>query len=162
MRDERREGYFEDIEVGEESETTGRTITETDAVSWVYFTGEWYPLHVDEEFARAHTPFGTRLPPGLMVAAIAQGLGTYGGRPIKGVAFLEALLRYKKPVFIGDTVHVRTKVIEKRPTSRPDRGLVRLNVQVVNQRDEVVQDNEWLMLVARRPAQQAGQDAAKS
>ncbi len=154
--------FFEDYEVGQEWETTGRTITETDALHWVYFTGEWHPLHVDEEYARAHTPFHTRLPPGFMVAAIAIGLAAplhiTGGRG--AVAFLEAVSRYKQPVRIGDTVHVRVKVAEKRPTSRPDRGLVKLNALVINQHGDVVQDNDWLFLVARRQAKEQGQGAA--
>ena len=160
MSDQERTSYYEDYEIGQEWETTGRTITETDLMSWVYLTGEWHPLHVDEEYARAHTPFHTRMPPGMMVAAIAigmpRGLKITGGRG--AVAFVEQTARYKHPVRIGDTIHVQIRVAEKKPTSNPKRALVRLNALVKNQDGVICQDNDWTYLVSRRqPPPEASQ-----
>lgn len=143
--------FFDDFEAGEEFETSGRTITEADAVFWSYFTGDWNPVHVDEEFARTSSPFGTRLPPGLMSVAIGHGLTSQlGFLEGTGLAFLELVVRYKEPAHIGDTVHVRVRVAEKRPTSRPDRGLVKFDWFLVNQHGTVVSESTWLLLVARR------------
>src|SRR3972149_3282519 len=116
----------EDFKVGDEIQTGGRTITEADGVFWSYLTGDWNPIHVNEEFARTSSPFGTRLPPGLMSVAMGQGLTSQlGFLEGTGLAFLELVVRYKEPARIGDTVHVRIKVAETRPTSHPDRGLVK-------------------------------------
>jgi acyl dehydratase len=58
--------------------------------------------------------------------------------------------KFKGPIKIGDTIRLRAKVIGKKETSRPDRGLVTLQRLVVNQRDEVVQEGETDLLVERR------------
>jgi acyl dehydratase len=164
MSDGPKTSYFEDYEIGQEWESTGRTITETDNMSWVYLTGEWHPLHVDEEYARAHTPFHTRMPPGMMVAAIAIGIAgplkITGGRG--AVAFMEQTARYKRPVRIGDTIHVKITVAEKTPASNPKRGLLRLNALVINQDGTVCQDNDWVFLLARRQDGDKGQADATS
>jgi len=156
MAQEERTCYYEDYEIGQEWESTGRTITETDNMSWVYLTGEWHPLHVDEVYARAHTPFRTRMPPGMMVAAIAIGIAgplkITGGRG--AVAFVEQTARYKQPVRIGDTIHVKIRLAEKKPTSNPKRGLIRFNALVLNQDGVVCQDNDWVFLVARHRAEE--------
>ena len=65
--------YFEDLELDECFVSQGRPITEADSALWSMVTADWTPLHVDEEFART-TPFGTRIPPGLMSQAITHGL----------------------------------------------------------------------------------------
>ena len=145
--------YFDDVDVGEEWTSAGRTITETDAMMWSYLTGDWTSLHVDEEYAKAFSPFGGRIPPGMMTAAIGHGLlSQLRLFHETALAFLELVIRYKDVVRVGDTVRARLKITEKRETSRRDRGLVRLEQSVINQRDVVVQDGEWLILVARRPA----------
>ena len=54
------EQYFEDYEVGSERVTGGRTITETDIVMHAMHSGDFYPHHVDAEFAKT-TPFGQRI-----------------------------------------------------------------------------------------------------
>lgn len=148
-RDQR---YFEDLEVGEEYTSQGRTITESDGVMWCALTADWTPLHVDEEFART-TPFGTRIPPGLMVQAFSHGLISRHPEPqrIASVAFLQMTVRYTGPARFGDTLHATLRIANKRPTSKGDKGVVTYECRTINQRGELVQESEWLILVACRP-----------
>jgi acyl dehydratase len=144
--------YYDDVAIGDGWTSAARTITETDGMMWSYMTGDWTSLHVDEEYARRFSPFGTRVPPGLMTVAIGQGLlSQLRLFHETALAFLEVVVRYKDVVRFGDTVHARLRITEKRLTSNGDRGLVRLEQSVVNQHGTVVQDGEWLILVARRP-----------
>jgi len=144
--------YFDDIAVGHEWTSPARTITETDAMMWSYMTGDWTSLHVDEEYAKTHSPFGTRIPPGMMTAAISHGLlAQLRLFHETALAFLELTIRYRDVVRVGDTVHARLRISEKKLTSKGDRGLVRLEQRVLNQHGGVVQDGEWLILVACRP-----------
>jgi acyl dehydratase len=143
--------FFEDIEVGDAFDSPGRTITETDMVMWSYLTGDWTPIHCDEEFAKEHSIFGTRRPPGLMAVAIGHGLlAQLNLFNRTGRAFLEMTVRYKAPLFVGDTVRARLVVAEKRPTKHQDRGLVRFGYLLLNQKGEVLQESEWTILLARR------------
>jgi acyl dehydratase len=144
--------YFEQVAVGDSWTSPARTITETDAMMWSYMTGDWTALHVDEEYARAFSPFGTRVPPGMMTAAIAQGLlSQLRLFHETALAFLEYTIRYKDVVRIGDTVHAQLAITEKRLASKGDRGIVRLAQSVVNQHGAVVQEADWTILVACRP-----------
>lgn len=144
--------YFDNVEVGAQWTSPARTITETDAMMWSYMTGDWTSLHVDEEYAKEFSPFGTRVPPGMMTAAIAQGLlSQLRLFHETALAFLELVIRYRDVVRIGDTVHARLTITEKRLTSKGDRGLVRLEQSVLKHDGTVVQDGEWLILVACRP-----------
>jgi acyl dehydratase len=144
--------YFEDVAVGDEWTSAARTITETDATMWSYITGDWTSLHSDEEYAKRFSAFGGRVPPGMMTAAIAQGLlSQLRLFHETALAFLELVIRYKDVVRVGDTVHARLAITETRLTSKGDRGVVRLAQSVINQHGAVVQEGEWLILVARRP-----------
>src|ERR1700691_1804129 len=111
--------YFEDYAVGAQRTTSGRTITETDVVIHAGHTGDYFPHHVDAEFAR-ETPFAQRTAHGTMTCAI--GIVLTAGQ-INPVAFTSGYdrLRFPKPVFIGDTIHTRVTIKEKQPDpKRPD------------------------------------------
>lgn len=143
--------YYEDLAVGMRFDSPRRTVTEADLVRFAGVSGDFNPLHMDEEFART-TPFGRRIAHGTLVLAISQGLrqstGDFHGTLM---ALLEIRSwRFLAPVHIGDTVGVTTKIGEMRETSRPDRGLVVQRVRVTNQRGEVVQEGEFVSLIRRR------------
>ncbi|WP_028490803.1 MaoC family dehydratase [Thermus islandicus] len=146
--------YFEDFEVGQKFSTAGRTVTEADIVNFAGVSGDYNPIHTDAEHAKG-TPFGQRIAHGLLVLAMLTGLRQRTG-VTEGtlIAWMEIRnYRFLKPVFIGDTVRGETEIVEKRETSKPDRGILVQRVRVLNQRGEVVQEGEFVTMVRRRPHQ---------
>jgi acyl dehydratase len=144
--------YFEDYIVGSLRLTSGRTITEADVVIHAGHTGDYFPHHVDAEFAR-QTQFGQRIAHGTMTFAIGIGLTA---NQINPVAFTYGYdrLRFPKPVFIGDTL--RTRVTIKQKENEPKRksvGRVIEACEVLNQRDEVVMYCEHILMVEHRSSQ---------
>jgi acyl dehydratase len=142
--------YFEEIQVGSEYVSPGRTVTEADIVAFAGLSGDYNVLHTDAEFMRTSI-FGERIAHGLLGLAIQSGLGARAtSRPFATIAFLGLRWRFKGPIKIGDTIKVRVKVSDKRETSKPDRGIVVLQRSVTNQRGEVVQEGETDIMVERR------------
>ena len=132
---------FEQIEPGTEVTSAGRTVTETDIVNFAGLSGDFNPLHTDEEWVRANTAFPTRIAHGLLVQSIAEGLAVEGISSWKILAFLEVQRRMRGPVFPGDRISQRYKVVSKRPSSKdPSRGIVEVAIEILNQKGEVVQD----------------------
>jgi acyl dehydratase len=142
--------YFEDIQIGDEYISPGRTVTEADIVAFAGLSGDYNVLHTDAEYMRTSI-FGERIAHGLLGLAIQSGLGTRAlPRPFATLALLGLRWRFKAPIKIGDTIKVRIKVTDKRETSKPDRGIVVLQRSVLNQRGEVVQEGDTDILVERR------------
>jgi acyl dehydratase len=144
--------YWEEWEVGAEFTSASRTVTETDLVIFSGLSGDYNPLHTDEEFCKK-TDFGTRIAHGPLVYAISAGLlfqlHLYDDTLIAFLGFEN--LRFTKPVKPGDTIHAKIKVLERRETSRPDRGVMKRELQVINQRGEVVQEGIQAFLLKRKP-----------
>jgi acyl dehydratase len=145
--------YWEQWEIGAEFESPARTVTEADIVAFAGISGDYNPLHVNEEYCK-QTPFGTRIAHGSLVYAIAAGLlfqlHLYDDTLIAFLGFDS--LKFTRPVKPGDTIHARIKVLEKRETSNPERGVMKRQLQVINQRDEVVQEGVQAFLLRRQPA----------
>jgi acyl dehydratase len=97
------------------------------------------------------SPFGERIAHGMLTVAICTGLANMTGL-MKGttIALLEQNIKYTGAVKFGDTVRLQMEVIEKRETSKPDRGVVILAARAYNQRDELVVDMVWTQLMKRR------------
>ena len=129
---------MDDFTVGETVDTHGRTVTEADIVNFTGMAGISLPVFIDDEFCRKHTPYGGRISPGLMTAAFAVGMmeGVLGGNVIAALALDE--FRFKAPVKPGDTIHARVSVLAKHDTSDGKRGVLKIGVAVINQRDEQV------------------------
>ncbi|WP_028655103.1 MaoC/PaaZ C-terminal domain-containing protein [Nocardioides sp. J54] len=144
--------WFDDLALGDAWTSTGRTMTEADVVAFCGVSGDFHPLHTDAEHA-ARSPFGTRLVHGALVLSVATGQRgqlPFVGQPL--VAFLEVRRwTMRAPVLIGDTVRTRTTVAELRPTRDGRRGVVVQEVEVLNQRDEVVHAGEMVNLLQCRP-----------
>jgi acyl dehydratase len=141
--------YFEDYELGEQRESIGRTITETDFVVHAGHTGDFFPHHMDAEFMKG-SPFGQRIAHGTMTFAIGVGLTASEINPRASTYGYEKL-RFPRPVFIGDTIRTRLIVSTKEADpKRSDRGRVVESCQVINQRGEVVLACEHILLVERR------------
>jgi len=144
--------FFDDFEVDQSWNSPRRTITETDIVMFAGMTGDFNPVHTDEEFAKT-TPFGTRILHGPAVFAIATGLEfRLGLKEGTAIAFLGMTWNLKAPVKIGDTIHVHQKVASVRPTSNPARGIVTFWVEVRNQDGAVCQEGEWKVMFHSKAA----------
>jgi acyl dehydratase len=133
--------HFEEFSVGRVFEhVVRRTVTEMDNVLFSALTHNPAPLHIDEEYCRTNTEFGQRIVNsaftlGLMVGVTVED--TTLGTTIGNLGWNE--VRFPRPVFHGDTLHVRTTVEELRDSkSRPDAGIVIFLHEAFNQRDEVV------------------------
>jgi acyl dehydratase len=131
--------FFEDLEVGEAFQTMGRTITQADLTAFVALVGMYEEMFINETAAREDSVFAGRVVPGLMVHAFAEGLVTLtGALRGTGMALLSSQSRILAPSFVGDTITVVVKVIEKRLTSKPDRGIVTTENLVRNQHGQTV------------------------
>jgi len=144
--------YWEEWEVGREWITRARTVTETDMVLFTGLSGDYNSLHTDEEFCK-ETQFGTRVVQGTLGYTIASGLvyqlHLYDDTIIAFLGWEN--LRFTGPIKPGDTIHVRIEVTERRETSKPDRGVLKRLLQIINQRGEVVQEGIQAFLIKRKP-----------
>lgn len=140
--------YFEDYVSGDTRESYGRTITETDFVVHAGHTGDFFPHHMDAEFAKT-LPGGQRIAHGTMVFAIGVGLTA---TLINPVAFSYGYdgLRFIKPVHIGDTIRTRVTISGKQPDKRPGFGRVIERCEVLNQRNDIVLACDHILLVQKR------------
>jgi len=143
--------YFEEFEDGYTIVSPARTITEHDVCAFAGLSGDFNPLHTDAEYAR-DTPFGERIAHGVLGLAVATGLAArLGFMDGTTLAFLGLDWKFRKPILMGDTIHVIVMVTEKRIQRSMGGGIVTFDVRVVNQRDEVVQKGDWKILVRLRP-----------
>jgi len=141
--------YLDDVEVGQEWESPGRTITETDIVNFAGLSGDFNPIHIDHEFARS-TPFRRPIAHGLLVLSMCSGLGLYSP-PMRTLAFLSIREWYLRgPVYIGDTLRIQSKVLNKEVRGRGRRGEVTWQRRIVNQERKVVQEGVTITLVEGR------------
>jgi acyl dehydratase len=145
-----KEMYFEDYESGAHRVTGGRTITETDIVVHAGQTGDFYPHHMDEEWCHTQ-PFGHRIAHGTLIFSIGVGM-TAGEINPRAMSYGYDRLRFVRPVFIGDTLHVEVTIKEKRDDpKRAQHGVVTESCQILNQKGETVLVCEHLLLVEKRP-----------
>jgi 3-hydroxybutyryl-CoA dehydratase len=138
--------YFEHLRVGDVWASPRRTITETDVVNFAGMSGDYDPLHMDHEFAR-QTPYRRPIAHGLLGLSLVAGLSSTAPQ-VRTLAFVSVQnWEFRQPMFIGDTVHVVTEVLEKRPGGRRC-GNVVWKRQLVNQSDSVIQSGTFETLVA--------------
>jgi acyl dehydratase len=131
--------FFEDMPVGRQFRTLGRSVTEADIANFLGATGITEVLFTNLDYLHNHTDFPGRLVPGALVFAVAEGLVMSASIQETGVAFLGMELNIEGPVFAGDTLHVEVEVTEARRTGkRPDRALVRTRNTVKNQTGKTV------------------------
>jgi acyl dehydratase len=152
--------YFDDVEVGQEWQSLARTVTETDIVSFAGLSGDFNPIHVDHEFAKT-TLFRRPIAHGLLTFGISSGLAVYAP-PMRTLAFMSIReWSFRGPVFIGDTIFVRSKIVEKEVRSRGRRGVVTWHRAIINQEGKIVQEGTTVTLVEGRGAKgEAGAAAA--
>ena len=144
--------YFEEFEIGSEMLSGARTVTEADIVLFAGLSGDYNPLHTNEEWAK-NTAMGGRIAHGMLVASIASGLRMQT-RMTEGtaIALLSINESFLAPTRPGDTIHCRFTFREKRPsTSKTDRGILIYDCDVINQNDVVVLHQEITMMLRRKP-----------
>ena len=143
--------HFEEFTVGETFTTAARTVTEGAVDRFAGLSGDFNPLHTDEESAR-QGPMKGRVAHGMLVLAIATGqanqLGLFEGTTLALLGMDR--IRWTAPVRLSDTIHTTLAVREARESSKADRGVVVFDVAVRNQRGETVCQAEWTALMARR------------
>ncbi len=140
--------HYDDLKVGDRWVSRRRTVTETDVVNFACLTGDHDPLHVDHEFAR-QTPFGRPIAHGLLGLSFVAGLGSQC--PAVNTLALIAVRdwQFLTPIYIGDTVHAVTEIVEKNGSGRRH-GRVVWQRQLVNQKGEIVQQGTLETMVAAR------------
>ncbi|WP_455391857.1 MaoC/PaaZ C-terminal domain-containing protein [[Eubacterium] cellulosolvens] len=147
---EMRGRYFEDFDVGDVIETPRRTVTEADVAAFAGISGDFNPLHTDEEFMKG-TPFGGRIAHGLLSVSIGTGLinqmGVFEGT---NLALLNMNIKFTGIVKFGDTIHLELKTKEKKETSKPGKGIITYDANVKNQKDETVVEMEWILMMKRK------------
>jgi Acyl dehydratase len=143
--------YFEDFIIGMEHVTRGRTITESDVMNFAGLSGDFIELHTNEEYAR-QSPYGRRIAHGMLTLSIATGLMTRMNLVTDTVVAFYGIdkLRFVKPVFIGDTIHVRKKVADAMAKGGVS-GVVTFDTTVVNQKDEAVLVYRDKLVIKKRP-----------
>ncbi len=140
--------YFEDFEVGDVYVSRGRTITEADIVNFAAFSGDWYPLHVDKEYA-ARSPFGERIAHGMLVLSAASGLMPLTDYAIVAFYGMDRV-RFVGPTRIGDTIHVEAEVTEKKEKSELG-GVVTFQQRIVDQEGKEKAVATFKIFMASKP-----------
>jgi acyl dehydratase len=149
--------YYEDIVVGTELVTATHEITTANIRAFADVTRDHHPLHTDEEFCR-NTPFGRPIAHGLFGVSLMEGLKSelklYDHTSLASLGWDK--VRFRAPIFAGDSVHVRMRFLDKRESRSGERGVVVEAIELVNQKGEVVTEAEHTTLLRKREAPAAG------
>lgn len=141
--------FFEDVQLNKTYSSQGRTITETDIVNFAGLSGDYNPLHMDAEFAKKNM-FEERIAHGLLGLSISSGLPT--DEPVIHIlAFMELGWKFKRPIFIGDTVHLESKTIQKSDGRQAGQGIIVVERKLINQDGKVTQEGTFQLLVQKKP-----------
>jgi len=146
--------YFEQWNVGDHiRHEVRRTVTETDNLLFSTMTHNHQPLHIDAEYA-AKSEFGRIVVNGTFTFSLMVGLSvsdTTLGTLIANLGYDKVVM--PAPVFIGDTMHAQSEVVETRASrSRPNAGIVTFRHELLNQRDELVCQCLRMALIGRAPS----------
>ena len=146
--------YFEEFQVGQQFQhAIRRTLTEADNLFFSALTHNPAALHLDEEYCREHTEFGTRVVNSALTLGLMVGISvgdTTLGTTVANLGWDE--VRFPKPLFHGDTIRVETEVLELRDSkSRPENGIVIFEHRAFNQKNELVARCKRSALMLRKP-----------
>ena len=146
--------YFEEFEVGQVFQhARRRTLTEADNLFFSALTHNPAALHLDEEYCREHSEFGTRVINSAFTLGLMVGISvgdTTLGTTVANLGWDE--VRFPRPLFPGDTVRVETQVLEMRGSrSRPENGIVIFEHRAFNQKDELVAHCKRSALMLKKP-----------
>lgn len=147
--------YYDEFHVGQVfKHATRRTVTEADNVGFTTATCNPAAIHLDEDYCRNHTEFGTRIVNSAFTLGLMIGLSvgdTTLGTTVGNLGFEEC--RFPRPVFHGDTIWSETEVLELRESrSRPEQGIVTFQHRAYNQKGELVATCKRPALMRKKPA----------
>ncbi|WP_434034894.1 MaoC family dehydratase [Cupriavidus sp. a3] len=135
-----------DIKPGLRYVSPGIVVTESHIVNFAGLSGDFFDVHMDDAFARS-VGFKARVAHGLLCLSLVDGLKNRSTLQFDAIASLEWTYRFRKPVYVGDRIEAHMRVLEARPTSNPSTGVVRLQLQVINQHGDIVQDGVNALMV---------------
>lgn len=139
---------FDDYHVGETWHSKGRTITESDLVSFASLSGDWFPLHTNIEYAKNETKFKQRIAHGMLVLSISTGLLEL--EPGIVVAFYGMdKIRFINPTFINDTISVQMRVTDTKDKDE-ETGIIVAELHIIKQTGETVIVGDMNMLLNKR------------
>jgi 3-hydroxybutyryl-CoA dehydratase len=144
------EYWFEDLTIGDHYDTGHIVVTEAHIVGFAGLSGDFFDLHVDDEFARSHG-FAGRVAHGLLGLAMADGLKNRSAVRIVAIAALGWNWNFRGPILAGDRIGVAVVVKATRLNSKADRGVLTLGFTVHNQRNEIVQEGETTLISPLKP-----------
>lgn len=147
--------FYEQFHVGQVfRHAIRRTLTEADNVFFSALTHNPAALHLDEEYCREHTEFGTRVVNSAFTLGLMVGISvgdTTLGTTVANLGWDE--VRFPRPLFHGDTLRVESEVVEMRDSkSRPANGIVIFEHRAFNQKDELVAVCKRSALMLRKPS----------
>lgn len=145
--------YFEDLTVGRQYRTIGRTVTEADVLSYINCLGLVEVLFTNQEFREHGSDIKGRIAPGMLAHGFIEGLLIQATMQNTALALMNMEITMKAPVFVGDTIHGEVEILEARVSkSHPGRGLVRSRVNIVKQDGTVAITYTPLRMVKCREA----------
>jgi len=127
-------------------ETGGITVTEGHILGFAGLTGDFYDIHMDDDYARA-LGYPGRVAHGLLGLALCDGLKNRAPVRFAAIVSLNWRWSFTGPILVGDRIAARIAVLSKRMTRNPARGIVTLGFELRNQKDEVVQKGENDLMV---------------
>ena len=139
--------YYDDFQLNDTIVTRARTVTETDIVMFAAFSGDWHPLHTDEEYSKKAL-FGQRIAHGFLVLSVASGLMGLAEMAILAFYGMDKV-RFLAPTKIGDTLNLEMEVAEKADRNEKD-GLVTFKTAIKNQNDEAVAVMDMKLLMEKK------------
>jgi acyl dehydratase len=144
---------YEDLALGAEFESEAHTVTESDIAAFADVTRDHHPLHVDADYAKSRG-FPAVIAHGLYGLSLMEGLKSemklYEETSVASLGWTD--VQFKAPILAGDSLRVRFRFVEKRPTRNPARGIVIEALDLINQRDEVVTAARHTSLILTRAA----------
>jgi acyl dehydratase len=145
--------YWDDVEIGYSVRSGVRTITQKDVDVFGEVTGDHHPLHSDVEFCKT-TAYGRPIAHGLFGVSLMEGLKNqlklYDRTSLGSLGWDK--IRFMKPLFPGDSVHLLITFVSKRETKKADRGIVWEKIELKNQNDETLSEAEHASMLVRRIA----------
>jgi 3-hydroxybutyryl-CoA dehydratase len=142
---------FDQLQIGDSIATDQTTVTARAIVEFAALTGDNFEIHMTDHGAAKHC-FPSQVAHGLLVLSLVEGLKSRAAARFSAFASLGWDWAFRKPVFAGDSIRCTVTVIAKRRSPNPAHGLLTLDIQVLNQRDEVVQKGQAKMMAYRSGA----------